>query len=160
MVLSLPLYIVLGAAIGLKLLCYIVCQALSSQSDSMLALAEDHLNDILSNAAAVVAAVAAWMVVNGWWIDPTGAVLISLYIVWRWIDIAKQQVRCGVGLEMGVGGLGLQGSGVRGLGFGGGWTLLSSRCGLGVRGLALGVGWEVAVLELGWDWALRLGMRE
>lgn len=53
---------------------------------------QDHLNDIMSNMCAIVTAVAAGLVPNGWWIDPAGAIAISLYIVTRWLAIAKQQV--------------------------------------------------------------------
>lgn len=56
---------------------------------------QDHLNDIMSNTCAIITAVAAGHVPNGWWIDPAGAIAISLYIVARWLAIAKQQV-CGV----------------------------------------------------------------
>ena len=51
-------------------LCFVVCDALKSKSDSMVALAEDHLNDIASNLAAVGAAVLTQLVADGWWIDP------------------------------------------------------------------------------------------
>lgn len=47
---------------------------------------------MMSNTCAIIAAVAAGFVPNGWWIDPAGAILISLYIVSRWIAIAKEQV--------------------------------------------------------------------
>ncbi|WIA22973.1 hypothetical protein OEZ86_009896 [Tetradesmus obliquus] len=86
------MYIVLGSATALKLLCWAVCAALQSKSDSMLALAEDHLNDIMSNLCAIVTAVLAGVVANGWWVDPVGAIAISGYIVARWLAIAKQQV--------------------------------------------------------------------
>eukprot|EP00878_Enallax_costatus_P010770 GHUV01011247.1.p1 GENE.GHUV01011247.1~~GHUV01011247.1.p1 ORF type:complete len:243 (+),score=45.63 GHUV01011247.1:111-731(+) len=91
--LGLVMYLVLGSATVLKLVCYLVCNALASKSDSMVALAEDHLNDIMSNMCAIVTAVLAGLVPNGWWIDPVGAVAISMYIVVRWLAIAKQQVR-------------------------------------------------------------------
>ena len=55
-------------------------------------LLQDHLNDIMSNTCAIITAVAAGFVPNGWWIDPAGAIAISLYIVARWLAIAKQQV--------------------------------------------------------------------
>eukprot|EP00878_Enallax_costatus_P006730 GHUV01007055.1.p1 GENE.GHUV01007055.1~~GHUV01007055.1.p1 ORF type:complete len:291 (+),score=72.27 GHUV01007055.1:111-875(+) len=90
--LGLVMYLVLGSATVLKLVCYLVCNALASKSDSMVALAEDHLNDIMSNMCAIVTAVLAGLVPNGWWIDPVGAVAISMYIVVRWLAIAKQQV--------------------------------------------------------------------
>lgn len=50
------------------------------------------MNDIMSNMCAIITAVLAGFVPNGWWIDPVGAVAISLYIVVRWLAIAKQQV--------------------------------------------------------------------
>jgi Co/Zn/Cd efflux system component len=43
--------------------------------------------------AAVATAAAAVLVAGAWWADPTGAIVISLYIVWRWIEIARAQVR-------------------------------------------------------------------
>jgi divalent metal cation (Fe/Co/Zn/Cd) transporter len=63
------------------------------------ALAEDHLNDIVSNLAAGATAAAAVLVQGAWWADPAGAIIISLYIVWRWIEIARAQVGplCGAG---------------------------------------------------------------
>ena len=61
--------------------------------DAMVALAEDHLNDILSNMAAVATAGIAGYWAEAWWVDPAGAIVISLYILWRWADIAKIQVR-------------------------------------------------------------------
>lgn len=27
-----------------------------------------------------------------WWVDPVGAILISCYIVWSWIGIAREQM--------------------------------------------------------------------
>ncbi len=42
------LYIILGVAAGLKVILYLYCVALQKQSESMLALAEDHRNDILA----------------------------------------------------------------------------------------------------------------
>lgn len=27
-----------------------------------------------------------------WWVDPVGAILISCYIVWSWVSIAKEQM--------------------------------------------------------------------
>lgn len=60
------------------------------------ALAEDHLNDVLSNTAAVVTAAIAYNT-SAWWLDPVGAVLISILIISRWGDIISEQVRKIVG---------------------------------------------------------------
>jgi hypothetical protein len=59
----------------------------------LLLLLQDHLNDIMSNLCAIITAILAGVVANGWWVDPVGAIAISLYIVARWLAIAKQQVR-------------------------------------------------------------------
>ena len=42
-------YAILGVAVGLKVGLYLVCVTLRRESDTMMALAEDHLNDIFSN---------------------------------------------------------------------------------------------------------------
>ncbi|GBF97913.1 cation diffusion facilitator [Raphidocelis subcapitata] len=95
--LGLTLYVVLGAAILLKAVCYAVCVVLQDKSDSMLALAEDHLNDIASNLGAVGAAAATAALPEAWWIDPVSAMLISAWIMWRWYSIAVTQVHKLVG---------------------------------------------------------------
>ncbi|KAK9868820.1 hypothetical protein WJX84_006295 [Apatococcus fuscideae] len=78
--------------IGLKVVLYLYCVALKGRSDSMLALAEDHLNDIMSNVTAIVCGAIASNYRNIWWLDPAGAVLISLYIIRSWVIICWQQV--------------------------------------------------------------------
>ena len=47
-----PTYAILGVATGAKVLLLGYCWALRGQSDSMMALAEDHSNDIISNLGA------------------------------------------------------------------------------------------------------------
>ena len=48
-------------------LLYFWCAALQKRSDSMAALAEDHLNDVMSNAGAIVTAGVASLWSHGWW---------------------------------------------------------------------------------------------
>lgn len=90
---TLMLYIILGVAAGLKVILYVYCVALQKQSESMLALAEDHRNDIMSNVVAILTGAAASWWHKGWWIDPLGGILISLYIIYSWGAICKEQVR-------------------------------------------------------------------
>jgi cation diffusion facilitator family transporter len=89
----------LSVGIGLKLALYIFCswarRVLSS--DSLEALAEDHLNDVLSNAVAIITASIAARVENLWWFDPVGAILISIVIIYRWMGIMYEQVKKIVG---------------------------------------------------------------
>ena len=81
----------------LKFLLYIYCtyanQRLSMPMDSMDALAEDHLNDVMSNSVAIVTAAIAVKYKNMWWIDPVGAILISAIIIYRWYDVILDQVK-------------------------------------------------------------------
>ena len=59
----------------------------------MLALAEDHRNDIISNLGAIAFGAIASTTQKVWWFDPLGAILISLYIIWSWMCILKGQAR-------------------------------------------------------------------
>lgn len=85
-----------GGATLLKLLLYIYCtfanKNLPVPMDSMDALAEDHINDVMSNAVALVTGLIAYWYKN-WWIDPSGAILISVIIIYRWYDIILDQVK-------------------------------------------------------------------
>lgn len=67
--------------------------SVQSRSDSMGALAEDHLNDVVSNAGAIITATIAYKVPGAWFIDPIGAIVISLWIISRWIGLTYVQVR-------------------------------------------------------------------
>lgn len=86
-------YAVLGTAIGLKLGLYFYCTKLRSSSPSAMALAEDHRNDVLSNLVAVLtASIAHFDPQRLWYVDPAGALFISLFIVTSWFCIAKEQI--------------------------------------------------------------------
>lgn len=67
------LYIILGVGIFLKAALYVICiaanKAASVPSDSLAALAEDHLNDVFSNTVAVATAAVA-VHTPAWWVDP------------------------------------------------------------------------------------------
>lgn len=52
---SILLYIILSSAIVIKFMLYLFCHYLKNESDSTLVLSEDHLNDVISNTAAIVA---------------------------------------------------------------------------------------------------------
>lgn len=84
--------VILTVATALKVICYWTCSALSGTSDSMVALAEDHINDVFSNVGALGAAAVAALVASAGWVDPVAAMVISLYILWRWWKVAEDQV--------------------------------------------------------------------
>jgi len=56
------------------------------------ALAQDHLNDALSNAVAAIALLFALSSPSLWFLDPIGAILISLYIIFSWFSTGKEQI--------------------------------------------------------------------
>jgi divalent metal cation (Fe/Co/Zn/Cd) transporter len=96
---SITMYIILGVGIFLKLVLWFYCSWVHrrTRSDSMEALAEDHFNDVLSNIAAVVTAAIAASDEKLWWVDPFGAILISVVIVYRWFNIIHEQIKKVVG---------------------------------------------------------------
>mmetsp|Transcript_23869 Transcript_23869/g.66204 ORF Transcript_23869/g.66204 Transcript_23869/m.66204 type:complete len:459 (+) Transcript_23869:141-1517(+) len=87
------MYVVLGATTALKVPLYFYCIVLKDVSASMGALAEDHRNDVLANLTALITAgIASSDKKMLWMVDPIGAVLISLYIIWSWALITKEQL--------------------------------------------------------------------
>ncbi|KAJ1382250.1 hypothetical protein B484DRAFT_411505, partial [Ochromonadaceae sp. CCMP2298] len=79
------LYIIMGVGIVLKAALWWYCIKINENinSDTVGALAEDHLNDVISNSAAIVTAAVAYHTPY-WWADPLGAILISLVIIYRY----------------------------------------------------------------------------
>lgn len=57
----------------------------------MEALAQDHLNDVMSNSVAIVAAYLASRSQTVWYLDPMGAICISCFIVYNWVETAREQ---------------------------------------------------------------------
>ena len=65
------MYVILGSGTAAKLVLYYYCKQFQD-SDSLAALAEDHLNDVLSNIAAIITASIAAHIRKLWWVDPIG----------------------------------------------------------------------------------------
>jgi divalent metal cation (Fe/Co/Zn/Cd) transporter len=92
------LYVILGGGTFLKFFLWIYCSRISIayKSDMLKALAEDHLNDVFSNSAAIATASIAFNTTL-WWMDPIGAIVISALIIWRWGGVINEQVKKIVG---------------------------------------------------------------
>ncbi|GLI68712.1 hypothetical protein VaNZ11_013195 [Volvox africanus] len=88
----------LSAATALKLALYIYCQALR-KNPIMVALSEDHLNDVMSNLAAIAGAAVAGNLPRYWFVDPVVAMLFSLLIIRNWMAICWEQGQKMIGLE-------------------------------------------------------------
>ncbi|GIL58599.1 hypothetical protein Vafri_13477, partial [Volvox africanus] len=92
------LFIVLGAATACKLGLWLYCRMLM-KNPIMLALAQDHLNDVMSNVAAIVGAAVSGFRPRYWYVDPLVALGMSLVIVWNWLVICWDQGQKIIGLE-------------------------------------------------------------
>lgn len=61
--------------------------------------AQDHRNDVFSNSIAIVAAFLANWHSSLWFLDPAGAIAISIYIAVSWLETGKEQVERLIGLR-------------------------------------------------------------
>ncbi|GMI32455.1 hypothetical protein TeGR_g4714, partial [Tetraparma gracilis] len=94
------------AIILFKLVLWLYCRAVKdlleadgkgASVSTIDAMAQDHINDCLSNAVAVVAVVLASYSSSLWWVDPVGAIFISLYIMWSWYETGSEEIEKIVG---------------------------------------------------------------
>ena len=72
--------------LGLWLWCKEVFR--KTQNVTVEAVAQDNLNDVLTNAVAIASALAAASVAPLWVVDPIGAILLSLFIIGSWVGVA------------------------------------------------------------------------
>lgn len=97
---GLALYVLLGLGTFCKFFLYLYCKYFvrnfRGNNDQIEALAEDHFNDIISNVAAAITAAIAFHTV-AWWVDASGAIVISLVIIYRWSLVMSEQVKKIVG---------------------------------------------------------------
>ena len=84
----------LGGTILAKLLLYLWCarKAKETANVTVEALAQDHWNDVLSNLGALVAAALTQLDNSLWLADPIGAILISVYIIYSWVQTGMEQL--------------------------------------------------------------------
>ena len=97
------------AVVGIKLALWALCnraartrivssikspgkQSVKVADPTLEALAQDHFNDCLSNAVAAIALLFALKSEKLWFLDPVGAILISLYIIYSWYETGKEQI--------------------------------------------------------------------
>eukprot|EP00941_MAST-03F_sp_MAST-3F-sp1_P005177 g5177.t1 len=89
--------LIMVVAVVVKAVLYFYCNTLRHLSPSALALAEDHRNDVFSNAMAISTAAVAMHLKWAWWVDEAGAILICVYIIYSWIEVASEHVEMIVG---------------------------------------------------------------
>ena len=89
--------VILCIGTAAKFALWIYCRQFAGKSASILALAEDHLNDVVSNGGAIGAAFLAVFSKSLWWVDSFGAIVISVWIIARWYNVTKEQMEKLVG---------------------------------------------------------------
>ncbi|KAF9356045.1 hypothetical protein BGX26_005808 [Mortierella sp. AD094] len=82
-----------GFALVSKLFLFLYCKAISQYSSASI-LAQDHRNDLAVNGFGLFAALMSRF---SWWLDPTGAIVVSLIILRSWVWTAYEQVQLIVG---------------------------------------------------------------
>ena len=82
-----------------KFVLYVYCTRVYriTGSDTVKAVALDHLNDILSIGSATGAAVVSYYWDSLQWVDPVSAIAISIYIMREWWETAEEQANMLVG---------------------------------------------------------------
>lgn len=70
----------------------VVKQSMKVSDPTLEALAQDHWNDALSNGVAAIALCAALWSKDLWFLDPIGAIIISVYIIYSWYETGKEQI--------------------------------------------------------------------
>jgi len=88
----------LATVIFLKFCLWIYCRRFNRNPIAS-ALAQDHLNDVGSNSVALIALVVASEFPKLSWLDPVGAIVISLWIIWSWFETGRDEVKKLVGRQ-------------------------------------------------------------
>ena len=89
------IWTIMGTTVAVKALLLIFCNRVhaSTGSSAVATYAEDHRNDCVTNAAALIA---LWLWFENpeklWWCDPLGAIMLSLWIVVSWAQTGMEHV--------------------------------------------------------------------
>eukprot|EP00708_Paratrimastix_pyriformis_P002972 GAFH01001736.1.p1 GENE.GAFH01001736.1~~GAFH01001736.1.p1 ORF type:complete len:453 (-),score=115.21 GAFH01001736.1:58-1416(-) len=75
--------VVLACTIVSKLCLFVLCRVLGRTNTAARALAQDHINDVLTNSLGAVAYLVATMPAL-WWLDSAGAIGLSCFIIVNW----------------------------------------------------------------------------
>ncbi|KAF9279452.1 hypothetical protein BGZ68_007910 [Mortierella alpina] len=89
--LSFIILILLALNILIKAALWLWCRTMKDSS-SVLALAQDHLNDVVFNVFSTLFPVAGQFL-GLWWLDATGAIVLSIYIISEWTGTCLHNIR-------------------------------------------------------------------
>ncbi|KAG0286011.1 hypothetical protein BGZ96_009842 [Linnemannia gamsii] len=83
--------LLLGLNIVIKFLLWLWCRTMKDSS-SVLALAQDHLNDVIFNVFSTFFPVAG-QYLGWWWLDAVGAIVLSICIISEWTSTCLHNIR-------------------------------------------------------------------
>ena len=92
----LPSVIAVAVAFCVKLALFLYCWALRHQYSQIHILWEDHRNDLFVNGFGILTSVAGSKI--AWWIDPMGAIILSLLISGLWLKTAFSEFQLLIGV--------------------------------------------------------------
>jgi cation diffusion facilitator family transporter len=92
----LPSVIAVSIAFCTKLALFLYCWALRNQYSQIRILWEDHRNDLLINGFGILTSVGGSKL--RWWIDPMGAIILSLLIAVLWLRTAYKEFQLLIGV--------------------------------------------------------------
>lgn len=92
----LPSVIAVGIAFGTKLALFCYCWALRNVYSQVRILWEDHRNDLLINGFGILTSVGGSKL--AWWIDPMGAIILSVLISVLWLKTAYGEFQLLIGV--------------------------------------------------------------
>lgn len=92
----LPSVIAVSVAFCTKLCLFLYCWALRNQYSQIRILWEDHRNDLFINGFGVLTSVGGAKLV--WWIDPMGAIILSVLISGLWLHTAYSEFQLLIGI--------------------------------------------------------------
>jgi divalent metal cation (Fe/Co/Zn/Cd) transporter len=82
---------ILAAVVVVKAALFTICYKLRSVSSSCAALAVDHLNDVVSNSATLIAVGLASAYPIVWWLDPAACIILSAIMLFVWAYAGREQ---------------------------------------------------------------------
>ena len=88
--------IVVSVAFLTKLTLFLYCWALRHQYSQVRILWQDHRNDLLINGFGILSSVGGAKL--RWWLDPTGAIILSLLIAALWVRTASREFQLLIGV--------------------------------------------------------------
>ncbi|KAG0374942.1 hypothetical protein BGX24_009731 [Mortierella sp. AD032] len=89
--LGLVILLLLALNIVIKFLLWLWCRTMKDSS-SVLALAQDHLNDVVFNIFSTFFPVAGQFL-GWWWLDAAGAIVLSIFIIAEWTGTCLHNIR-------------------------------------------------------------------